>query len=129
MFDEATFHDDADQDHHRDRKEDRQRNSPVDDRIAGRNAKDVMHIGHVYLQRVAEKVGLGFVDHRMAECQNARQGHSAESADHEQRAMGKVHNTKRAEDKCQTQRNQRIGRALVEPVQDLKDYSVHCPTL
>ena len=59
------------------------------------------------------------------EREEALQRHGAEGAEHEQRAMGEVDDAERAEDQRQAQRDQRIGRALVEPVQQLEEDGVH----
>ena len=46
--------------------------------------------------------------------------HSAEGAEHEQRAMGEIDDAERAEHERQAERDQRIGGALVEPVEELQ---------
>ena len=62
VLDKAAFHDDADTDHHWDREKDGQRDRPIDDSIPRRDSEDVVNIGHIDLQRVAEKVSAGFID-------------------------------------------------------------------
>ena len=53
------------------------------------------------------------------------EGDGAEGAQHEQRAMGEVDDAERSEDQREPQRDQRIGAALVQPVQYLQQYRVH----
>ena len=125
VLDQATFHDDADGQHHRYREQDRQGHRPVDDHVAGFPSKPVIDIWYVDLQRIAQEVGLCFVDDSMAKRDDPRQRHGTERADHEQSAMREVHDAQRPEDQCQAKRDQRIGRALVEPVQDLKNNGFH----
>ena len=116
MLDQSALHDEADGHHDRDRKEDRQWHRPVDDRTTELWAEPAFHIRGFHFQRVAEKVGLVGIHGLVAEAEDLLQRHRAEGPDHEQRPMGEVHDTKSAEDECQAQCDQRIGRALVEPV-------------
>jgi len=57
--------------------------------------------------------------------QNTLQRDGAECANHEQRAVGKVDHAQRPKDQCQAKGDQRICRALVESVQNLKEDRVH----
>ncbi len=113
MFDQAALHRVADEDHDRNGKDDRQRHGPIDDRRPHLIAKPCLYIGNIDLKGVAQKVGFGFVNDRVTPRENARQCHRAESSDHEQRTMRKIDNAQRAENKRETQRDKRIGRALV----------------
>ena len=108
VFDQATLHDHTNGDHHRNGKQDGERYGPVNDRVAGAFAEDVIDVGNIDLQGFAQKVGSGFVDDSVAECQDAVQRHGAECTDHEERAVGEVNNAKCAEDQRQTQCDQRI---------------------
>mmetsp|Transcript_23278 Transcript_23278/g.40216 ORF Transcript_23278/g.40216 Transcript_23278/m.40216 type:complete len:543 (-) Transcript_23278:1165-2793(-) len=125
VFDQAAFHQDTDADHDRDRKEDRKRHRPVDNCVPGRLSEPVINIWHIHLERVAEEVGLRVVNHRVADRDNPAQGDRAERSDHEQGAVRKVDHAERAKNERKTERDQRIGRALVESVEDLKDDCFH----
>ena len=65
------------------------------------------------------------IDDDAFEIEQLVEGDGAEGAQHEQRAMREVHHAERSEDQGQAQRDQRIGAALVEPVQYLQQYGVH----
>ena len=57
----------ADSDHDRDRKQDGQRDRPVDDGAPVSGPNQSFDVGGFDLQRVAQEVGLGFVDHLKAQ--------------------------------------------------------------
>ena len=95
---------------------------------SGLLAEKVVDIGHIHLERIAEKVLLRFVDDRMAQRQKTAEGHGAEGADHEKRAVGEVHHAEGAENQRQAKGDQRIGGSLVEAVENLEDNCVHGPT-
>ncbi len=116
VFDQAAFHHKANGDHDWEGEQNGQWNRPVDNGTAHFGAEPAFDVGGFYLQRVAQKVGAAGINRFKAEAEKFLYGHSTKGADHEQRAMRKVHNAKRAKDQCEAKRNQRIGRALVEPI-------------
>ncbi len=125
VLDQTPLHSETDADHDRDGHEDRDRHRPVNDRVTGGLAEEVVKIGHIDLQRVAQKVCPRLVHHLMAQRQQIAHRDSDKRAEHKQCAMGKVNDTKRAEDKRQAERDQRISRAFVQPVENLKNELVH----
>ncbi len=125
MLDQAPLHDEADGDHDRDREQDRERHRPVHDGRARALAEPVLDVVDVHHHRIAEEVGSGGIDHRVARGEDAAEGDGAERAQHEERAVGEVDHAKRAEDQRQAEGDERIGAALVEAVQDLEDEAVH----
>ncbi len=66
-----------------------------------------------------------FIPHLGGEGNQLLKGDGTKCAEHEQRAMGEVHNPERAKDQRQAQRNQRIGRPFVQSVQDLNKNGIH----
>ena len=98
-------------------EDDRQRHRIVDERLAG-VAEPGLQVGLV-LEGVEE--GHVRVLDLGRQGQDLLKGDGAEGAEHEQRAMGEVDHAQRAEDQGQAERDQRVGAALVEPVQDLKN--------
>ncbi len=84
-----------------------------------------MDVGDFDLEWVAQKVCLRFVDHGLRQIEYPLHGHRAEGAGHKQGAVRKVNNAEGAENESEAERNQRIGRALIEPVENLKDDCVH----
>ena len=71
--------------------------------------------------------GLGGVDRDGFERDQVAEGDGAEGAEHEQRAMREVDDAEGAEHQCQPERDQRVGAALVEAVEKLREYGVHGP--
>ncbi len=61
----------------------------------------------------------------MAQRHQAADRDGDEGAEHEERPVSEVHHPERAEDQRQSERDQRIGAALVEPVEDLEEDGVH----
>ena len=76
---------------------------------------------------VPQAVGLGGIDRDGLERDEVAEGDGAEGAQHEQRAVGEVDDAERAEDQRQAERDQRVGAALVEAVEQLREDRVHGP--
>ena len=62
MLDQSALHDDADEAHHDDREQDRQRHGPVEQEAADLGTEPGLQIGDLLLQRIAEEVVLGLAD-------------------------------------------------------------------
>ena len=77
-----------------------------------------LQIGH-FLEGVEE--GDALVLDLGREGQELLKGDGAERAEHEQRAVGEVDDAERPEDQRQAERDQGVGAALVEAVQQLKN--------
>ena len=116
MFNQAAFHDDADCGHYGDSKEDRQWNRPVNDTGPDLRTKPGLNHGSFDFGRVTQEICLCRVFGYRGNVQDTLQRYCAECTDHEQGTVSEVNNAQSTKNECQPQRNQRIGRALVEPV-------------
>ena len=109
MLDDAAFHRHADGEHDRNGEQDGQRDRPVDQGFADPLAEPLLDIGYLDLERVAQEVLLGRIFRHIGQVEQPLQRDRAEGADHEQGAMGEIHDPERAEDQRQAERDQRIG--------------------
>ncbi len=128
VLDQPALHHEADGDHDGDGEQDRQRHRPVDHHIPGRLSEPVIDIGNIDLHGIAEEILARLIDDLVAQGQKLGECDRTERADHEEGAVGEVDHTQRAEDQRQTEGDQRIGRPLVEAVENLKEKCVHGPS-
>ena len=115
MPDQPALHHIADEQHHRYGDKYRERDRPVHHYCAN-ISEPLFKVGSFDLQRLTEKICFFRIERDRRQCKNSVQCHSAKRAEHKQSTMGKVHHTQCAENKCQSERDQRIGAALIEPV-------------
>ena len=69
-----------------------------------------------------------WIDRNGFKCEKLIEANRAKGADHEQGAVGKIHHAQSSKDECQAKGNQGISPTFVQPVQDLKQESVHIYT-
>ena len=113
----TTLHRKPDQQHHRYRHENGNWHRIIDDGPADITPPD-LEIGCL-LVRVKERDA--FVLHAHGDGQHVLHADRDKGPQHEDRAMGKIHDAEGAEHQCQAQRYQRIGSTLVQPVQYLEE--------
>ena len=124
VLDQPALHGDADQQHHRNGEDDRQRHRILDDEAAPL-AEPGLGQRRLDLERGAPGRQLVGVDGDRLERDQLAEGNRAEGAEHEQRTMREVDDTERAEHEGQPQRDQRVGAPLVEAVEKLGEQGFH----
>ena len=121
MPDQAPLHHDTDEQHHRNRQQDRQRDRVVD-HLQSRIAKPDLKVGYV---DVAIKERHARIFHLLGRLQQQLHADGTERPQHEQRSMGEVDDAEGAENQRQTESDERIGPTLVQTVKQLKNDRVH----
>jgi hypothetical protein len=122
--DQSTFHNHTNKQHDRNGDEDRQRHRIINHERAD-ITEPLLNYGRADLKRCSPWSRFGWVELNDFVGQQLTDRDGAKCAEHEERAVREVDDAESPEYQRQTQSDQRIGTALVEPVQDLQQYGIH----